>query len=164
MRPLRLAGLRELQPRLARASLESATCRTGACQHHTVASCGGREKSTGGAGSPVVVGWADLARSGGRRPRDRVRAGCTCFDQTGGFCHCECPSAYVRGEAQQTQLAMSLVLHRIPGIGSPRDFIRFLRCQYLHLPVRSSGFERLFAHGLARTAIERPNSLELPPP
>ena len=69
MRPLRLAGLRELQPRLARASLESATCRTGACQHHTVASCGGREKSTGGAGSPVVVGWADLARSAAPRPR-----------------------------------------------------------------------------------------------
>ena len=108
--------------------------------------------------------WLGGRISRGRRPRDRVRAGCTCFDQTGGFCHCECPSAYVRGEAQQTQLAMSLVLHRIPGIGSPRDFIRFLRCQYLHLPVRSSGFERLFAHGLARTAIERPNSLELPPP
>ena len=69
VRPLRLAGLRELQPRLARASLESANYRTGACQHHTVASCDGREKSTGGAGSPVVVGWADLARSAAPRPR-----------------------------------------------------------------------------------------------
>ena len=55
---------------------------------------------------------------------------------------------------------MSLVLHRIPGIGSPRGFIRFSRCQFLHLPVRS-GFERVFAHGLARAAIERPNSLGL---
>ena len=51
---------------------------------------------------------------------------------------------------------MSLVLHRIPGIGSPRDFIRFLRCLFWRLPVRSSGFERAFAHGRARAAIERP--------
>ena len=68
-----------------------------------------------------------------------------------------------RGEAQQTQLAMSLVLHRIHGIGSPRGFILFSRCQFLHLPVRS-GFERVFAHGRARAAIERPNFLSLSPP
>ena len=58
---------------------------------------------------------------------------------------------------------MSLVLHRIPGIGSPRGFVRFSRCQFLHLPVRS-GFERVFAHGRARAAIERPIFLNLPPP
>ena len=39
--------------------------------------------------------WLGGRISRGRRPRDRVRAGCTCFDQTGGFCHCEWPSAYV---------------------------------------------------------------------
>ena len=58
---------------------------------------------------------------------------------------------------------MPLVLHRIPGIGSPRGFIRFSRCLFWHLPVRS-GFEHVFAHGRARAAIERPNFLELPPP
>ena len=68
-----------------------------------------------------------------------------------------------RGEAQQTQLAISLVLHRIRGIGSPRDFIRFSRCQLGRSPVRS-GFERVFAHGRARAAIERPDSLGLSPP
>ena len=60
---------REPQPQLARASLESAICRAGACQHRTVASCNGREKSTGGAGPPVVVGWSDLAKSAVPRPR-----------------------------------------------------------------------------------------------
>ena len=39
--------------------------------------------------------WLGGRISRGRRPRDRVRVGCTCFNQTGGFCHCECPSAYV---------------------------------------------------------------------
>ena len=42
-------------------------------------------------------------------------------------------------------------------------FIRFSRCQFERVPVRS-GFERMFAHGRAGAAIERPNSLELPPP
>ena len=41
--------------------------------------------------------------------------------------------------------------------------IRLSRCQFGRLPVRS-GFEHVFAHGRARAASERPNSLELPPP
>ena len=52
----------------------------------------------------------------------------------------------VRGEAQQTQLAMSLVLHRTPGIGSPRDFIRFSRCQFRRI-LNRSGFEGMFPQG-----------------
>ena len=51
-----------------------------------------------------------------------------------------------RGEAQQTQLAMSLVLHRIRGIGSPRDFIRFLRCQFGRI-LNRPGFEGMFPQG-----------------
>ena len=58
---------------------------------------------------------------------------------------------------------MSLVLHRIHGIGSPRGFILFSRCEFWRSPVRS-GFERVFAHGRARAAIERPIFLSLPPP
>ena len=54
--------------------------------------------------------------------------------------------AISRGGSQQTQLAISLVLHRIPGIGSPRDFIRFSRCQFRRI-LNRSGFEEMFAHG-----------------
>jgi hypothetical protein len=57
---------------------------------------------------------------------------------------------------------MLLVLRRKGGGTLPRDFIRFSRCQFERLPVRS-GFERVFAHGRAWAAIERPNSLKLPP-
>ena len=77
----------------------------------------------------------------------------------------ECPSVRARprsrGGSLRAELAMSLVLHRIPGIGSPRGFIRFSRCLFWRSPVRS-GFERAFAHGRARAAIERHNSLKLP--
>ena len=69
----------------------------------------------------------------------------------------------LRGGSLRAELAMSLVLHRTPGIGSPRDFIRFSRCRFWRSPVRS-GFERVFAHGRARAAIERPNYLRLSPP
>jgi hypothetical protein len=52
---------------------------------------------------------------------------------------------------------MSLGLHHIPGIGSPRDFIRFSRCQFERLPVRS-GFERVCARGRGETAINANHS------
>ena len=41
---------------------------------------------------------------------------------------------------------MSLVLHRIPGISSPRGFIRFSRCQFGRT-LNRSGFEGMFAQG-----------------
>ena len=41
---------------------------------------------------------------------------------------------------------MLLVLRRKGGGTLPRDFIRFLRCQFERLPVRS-GFVRVFAEG-----------------
>ena len=47
---------------------------------------------------------------------------------------------------------MSFVLHRIHGIGSPRDFIRFSRCQFSRRAVRS-GFKRMRARGRGETAI-----------
>ena len=53
---------------------------------------------------------------------------------------------WCRGEAQQTQLAMSLVLHRTPGIGALRDFIRFSRCLFRRI-LNRYGFERMFALG-----------------
>jgi hypothetical protein len=58
-----------------------------------------------------------------------------------------------RGEAQQTQLAMSLVLHRIRGIGSPRDFIRFSRCQFGRI-LNRSGFEGMFPQGRGGAAAD----------
>ena len=50
------------------------------------------------------------------------------------------------GEAQQTQLAILLVLHRTPGIGSPRGFIRFSRCLFRRI-LNRSGFAGVFALG-----------------
>ena len=38
------------------------------------------------------------------------------------------------------------MLHRIRGIGSPRDFIRFSRCQFGRI-LNRSGFEEMFAQG-----------------
>ena len=51
-----------------------------------------------------------------------------------------------RGEAQQTQRAMSIVLHRIPGIGSPRDLVQFSRCRFCR-SLNRSGFKRTCALG-----------------
>ena len=56
------------------------------------------------------------------------------------------------GQAQQTQRAISFVLHRIHGIGSPRGFILFSRCQFSRRPNRS-GFKRMRARGRGETAI-----------
>ena len=55
-------------------------------------------------------------------------------------------SRCVGGQAQQTQLAISFVLHRIHGIGSPRGFILFSRCQFWRI-LNRSGFEETSAQG-----------------
>ena len=50
------------------------------------------------------------------------------------------------GEAQQTQLAMFLVLRRKEGGTLPRDFIRFSRCLFRRI-LNRYGFEGMFAQG-----------------
>jgi hypothetical protein len=61
------------------------------------------------------------------------------------------------GESLRRELAISFVLHRIHGIGSPRDFIRFSRCQFCCRPNRS-GFKRMCARGRGETAINANHS------
>ena len=51
-----------------------------------------------------------------------------------------------RGGSLRAELVIPLALRRKGGGTLPRDFIRFSRCQFCRVPVRS-GFERVFAHG-----------------
>ena len=90
---------------------------------------------TDGSDSPIAIGWSDRARV---MTLKTVSLGLVAVASVnlGGS----------GGEAQQTQLAMSLVLHRIPGTGSPRDFIRFSRCQFGRI-LNRSGFKEMFALG-----------------
>ena len=61
------------------------------------------------------------------------------------------------GEAQQTQRAISFAVHRIHGIGSPRGFILFSRCQFSR-SLNRSGFKRMCARGRGETAINANHS------
>ena len=74
-----------------------------------------------------------IAAGGGSADPDAAAAPAT-LTTFGTALHTTTPAAgafggrtTIGGQAQQTQLAMSLVLHRIRGIGSPRNFIRFSR-------------------------------------
>ena len=52
---------------------------------------------------------------------------------------------------------ISFVLHLVPAIGSPRDFIRFSRCQFCRSPAHS-GFKRMYARGWGETVINANHS------
>ena len=98
-----------------------------------------RAAAAGGRGAGST--WRRTSTAGGiERPHDKPRP-------VLGTAHAHVvPCESYRGQAQQTQRAISFVLHRIHGIGSPRDFIRFSRCQFRRI-LNRSGFEETSAQG-----------------